>query len=94
MKVYKPNDLIPGDVIEHCYGGILLVLRVNKADKEIETVMLSGVTWLNRQPGEKLTTRFTSKQWKRFDPNYLYHSRGWAFITEHASMHRSETMIT
>lgn len=97
MKCFKPNDVMCGDVIERVTWKpvVLLVIAVDRNERSIDVVMILGESF-SLKIGETLRTRYTSKNWKRFDPCYHFLSRGWAetlcLEQEHASLVERETM--
>ncbi len=78
MKVFKPNDARPGDVLEWGWGRtILIVVEVDKLERRVDTVMLvPGESWMARA-GHRVSTTYSNKQWKRFSRDFRYLSRGW-----------------
>lgn len=78
MKVFKPNDLHPGDVLEWVYGrSVILVVEVDAGARRVDTVMLvRGEGWMARE-GERVSTLYTCRKWRQFNPDFRYVTRGW-----------------
>ncbi len=82
MKCFKPNDTRCGDVIEHTfmrlYKSLLLVVSLDQADRRVDYVLLAGSGLPSAiVPGQRYTVTYTRKQWKRYEENFRYLSRGW-----------------
>jgi len=80
-RVFRPNDARAGDVLVWCWGGtIILVVEASASERRVDTVMLvPGEQWMSR-PGVRVSTTYSCKRWKRFNPDFRYLSRGWEAV--------------
>lgn len=77
MRVFKPNDLRAGDVLEHVNTNtVLLVVEIDIDRRHVDFVTLVPSVYLKRdRVGDRVTTAYTNKLWKRFSHDYVYLSR-------------------
>ncbi len=81
MRVFRPNDAREGDVIGWLHGrAVVLVVEVDTAERRVDTVMLMRNEGWMAQEGERVSSTYTRKMWKRFNSNFRYLSRGWVGV--------------
>lgn len=75
---FRPNDAKPGDVLVWWNGKtVILVVEVNREEKRLDSVVLvQGEKWL-KTPGSRVSTTYSAKNWKRFNPDFRFLSRSW-----------------